>query len=107
MYVLMSVFENIKDCLTLQVLHTNLIHLSPCKIAFSNILLFLHYAICCSESEFKEFEPRLKSAKNLLYLRWNLKNLCRGLNPPKPGLKLGAGLNLETFGTILSGTNHI
>ena len=22
------------------------------------------------------------------YLRWNLKNLCRGLNPPKPGLNL-------------------
>ena len=64
MYVLRSVFENIKDCLTLEVLHTNLIHLSPCKIAFSNILLFLHYSICCSESEFKEFEPRLKSAKN-------------------------------------------
>ena len=34
-------------------------------------------------------------------LRWNLKNLSRGLNPPKPGL------NLETFDTILSGTNHI
>ena len=37
-------------------------------------------------------------------LRWNLKNLSRGLNPP---FKLSAGLNLETFDTILSGTNHI
>ena len=34
-------------------------------------------------------------------LRWNLKNLSRGLNPPK------RGLNLETFDTILSGTNNI
>ena len=33
------------------------------------------------------------------YLRPNLKNLSLGLNPPKPGL--------ETFDTILSGTNHI
>ena len=33
--------------------------------------------------------------------RWNLKNLSRGLNPPKPGL------NLETFDAILSGTNDI
>ena len=37
--------------------------------------------------EFKEFEPRFKSAKT-----W---------------FKLSAGLNLETFDTILSGTNHI
>jgi len=45
-----------------------------------------------------------------LYLRWNLKNLSRGLNPPKsakPRFKLSAGLSLETFDTILSGTNHI
>ena len=40
-----------------------------------------------SEMEFKEFEPRFKSAKTRF--------------------KLGAGLNLEKFGTILSGTNHI
>ena len=40
-----------------------------------------------SEAEFKEFEPRLKSAKTRF--------------------KLSAGLNLETFDTILSGTNHI
>ena len=38
-------------------------------------------------AEFKEFEPRFKSAK----FRF----------------KLSAGLNLETFDTILSGTNHI
>ena len=41
--------------------------------------------------EFKEFEPRFKSAKN----------------PPKPRFKFSAGLNLETFNTILSGANHI
>ena len=39
-----------------------------------------------SEMEFKEFEPRFKSAKTRF--------------------KLSAGLNLETFDTILSGTNH-
>ena len=39
------------------------------------------------EMEFKEFEPRFKSAKTRV--------------------KLSAGLNLETFDTILSGTNHI
>ena len=37
--------------------------------------------------EFKEFEPRFKSAKTRF--------------------KLSAGLNLETLDTILSGTNHI
>ena len=43
-------------------------------------------------------------------LRWNLKNLSRGLNPPKSAktrFKFSAGLNLKTFDTILSGTNHI
>ena len=51
----------------------------------------------------------LKKSANLVQLSWNLKNLSRGLNPPKPGLNLAvsAGLNLETFDTILSGTNHI
>ena len=39
------------------------------------------------EMEIKEFEPRFKSAKTRF--------------------KLSAGLNLETFDTILSGTNHI
>ena len=39
------------------------------------------------EMEFKEFEPRFKSAKT-----W---------------FKSSAGLNLETFDTILSRTNHI
>ena len=41
--------------------------------------------------------------------RWNLKNLSRGLNPPKSAktrFKFSGGLNLE-FDTILSGTNHI
>ena len=40
-----------------------------------------------SEMELKEFEPRFKSTKTRF--------------------KLSAGLNLETFDTILSGTNHI
>ena len=40
-----------------------------------------------TESEFNEFEPSLKSAKNRF--------------------KLSAGLNLETLNTIWSGTNHI
>ena len=39
------------------------------------------------EMEFKAFEPRFKSAKTRF--------------------KLSASLNLETFDTILSGTNHI
>ena len=39
------------------------------------------------EMEFKEIEPRFKSAKTRF--------------------KLSAGLNQETFDTILSGTNHI
>ena len=38
-------------------------------------------------SEFNEFEPRFKSAKNRF--------------------QLSAGLNLEKFNTILSGTNQI
>ena len=38
-------------------------------------------------AEFKEFEPRFKSAKTRV--------------------KLSTGLNLDTFDTILSGTNHI
>ena len=41
----------------------------------------------CTEMEFKEFEPRFKSAKTRF--------------------KLSAGLNLKAFDTILSGTNHI
>ena len=39
------------------------------------------------EMEFKEFDPLFKSAKT-----W---------------FKLGAGLNLKTLDSILSGTNHI
>ena len=45
--------------------------------------LFSHHP----EMEFKEFEPRFKSAKTRF--------------------KLSAGLNLETFDTILNGINHI
>ena len=40
-----------------------------------------------SEMEFKELEPRFKSAKTQF--------------------KLSAGLNLETFDPVLGGTNHI
>ena len=56
----------------------------------SLFIIFVHkekMLFMCSEMEFKEFEPRFKSAKT-----W---------------FKLSAGLNLETFHTILSGTNHI
>ena len=41
----------------------------------------------CPESEFNEFEPSLKSAKNRF--------------------QLSANLNLNTLNTILSGTNYI
>ena len=43
--------------------------------------------IVSTDMEFKEFEPRFKSAKTRF--------------------KLSAGLNLEIFDTILSGTNRI
>ena len=45
------------------------------------------FQIVKTEMEFKEFEPRFKSAKTRF--------------------KLSAGLNLKTFDIILSGTNHI
>ena len=48
------------------------------------------FSLCCPQStemEFKEFEPRFKSTKTRF--------------------KLNAGLNLETFDTILSGTYYI
>ena len=48
--------------------------------------------------------------QGLHHQRWNLMNLSRGLNPPKSSktrFKFSAGLNLEKFDTILSGTNHI
>ena len=51
-----------------------------CQLGFRNLTFTRHCA------EFKEFEPWLKSAK----IRF----------------KLSAGLNLETFDTILSETNH-
>ena len=46
------------------------------------------------EMEFNEFEPRFKSAKTRF-------------KSAKTRFKLSAGLNLETFNTILSGINHI
>ena len=49
--------------------------------------MFFFNLIRNSESEFNNFEPRLKSTKN-----W---------------FQLNAGLNLGTLNTILSGTNHI
>ena len=49
-----------------------------------NLLIFISLQ---PEAEFNEFEPRLKFAKTRF--------------------KSSAGLILETFDTILSGTNHI
>jgi len=57
---------------------------------FVNLEIFLNYEKLIwkhSEMEFKEFEQRFKSAK--------------------PRFKFSAGLNFETFDTILSGTNNI
>ena len=54
----------------------------PVKVAVDKMAKLLLY-----EMEFKEFEPRFKTAKTRF--------------------ELSAGLNLETFDTILSGTNHI
>ena len=48
---------------------------------------FVCVGTACSKIEFKEFEPRFKSAKTRF--------------------QLSAGLNQETIDTILSGTNHI
>ena len=53
----------------------------------NDVKLYLSKTLISSEMEFKEFEPRFKSAKTRF--------------------KVSAGLNLETFDTILSGTNHI
>ena len=67
----------------------------PYFILNSNLVLRLvslpTITIAKSEMEFKEFEPRFKSAK----VR------------KKPRFKFSAGLNLETFDPILSRTNHI
>ena len=52
----------------------------------------------------------VKNIKVLRNQRWNLMDLSRGLNPPKSSktrFKFSAGLNLETFDTIFSGTNHV
>ena len=47
----------------------------------------VNYASGHQRMEFKEFQPRFESSKTRF--------------------KLSAGLNLETFDIILSGTNHI
>jgi len=39
--------------------------------------------------------------------RWNLKEIESRFKSAKTRFELSAGLNLETFDTILSGTNHI
>ena len=59
------------------------------KMSFSSFLTSFNAIISFNkpEMEFKEFEPWFKSAKTRF--------------------KFSAGLNLETFDTILSGTNHI
>ena len=53
------------------------------QVKYVDFVSFLNSSV----SEFNEFEPRLKSAKNRF--------------------QLSAGLNLEKLNTILSGTNHI
>ena len=57
------------------------------RLAWKHVKISLNICLNSPEMEFKEFEPRFKSAK--------------------PRFKLSAGINLETFDTILSGTNHI
>ena len=65
---------------------------NPTFLLVKYLTLIKHYVVILtllytySESEFNEFEPRLKSAKNR----------CQ----------LSTGLNLETLITILSGNNH-
>ena len=54
---------------------------------FNLVILETTFKCDNTEMEFKEIEPRFKSAKTRF--------------------KLSAGLNLEIFDTILSGTNHI
>ena len=54
---------------------------------FGSNAYFLILISLQSVSEFNEFQPSLKSAKNRF--------------------QLSAGLNFEKFNTILSGTNHI
>jgi len=57
--------------------------------------------IGCSLHLSQEVSCGISGSSMLVLQRWNLKNLSCGLNPPKPGL------NIETYDTILSGTNHI
>ena len=54
---------------------------------FSLFLYTQYFLFCKPVAEFKEFEPRFKSAKTRF--------------------KFSADLNLVTFDTILSGTNHL
>ena len=61
--------------------------LRVCKLILDTGKLSSLLSSRCPEMEFKEFEPRFKSVK--------------------AQVKFSAGLNLETFDTILSGTNHI
>ena len=61
-------------------------HIKAC-FAPPTVLNCALWADLAPEMEFKEFEPRFKSAKTRF--------------------KFSAGLNLEIFDTILSGTNHI
>ena len=57
------------------------------NLTFKMLKSYCLRQVVWSEMEFKEFEPRFKSAKTRF--KWS------------------AGLNLETFDTILTGTNHI
>ena len=79
------------DCLMFSTSFTYLIHSKNvhfqlfCFSKFLDLKRLLLQVV--SEMEFKEFQPRFKSAKTRF--------------------KFSADLNLETFDTIFSGTNHI
>ena len=61
---------------------------TDCHVSLDTLYVYLHMRKNNKpEAEFKEFEPRLKFAKTRVIL--------------------STGLNLVTFDTILSGTNHI
>ena len=73
-------------------------------------ILDLKKVIVSSFREYYNLETKFSFSATKFNPRWNLKNLSRGLNPPKSAktrFKFSAGLNLETFNTILSGTNNI
>ena len=88
---------------------------SPLYVNLRIKLIFIQYPALNEEikhwsSTVSTVDIEIKSIQHKSFQRWNLKNLSRGLNPPKPAktrFKFSAGLNLETFDTILSGTNHI